>query len=172
MNITKSDIITGIIICAILISALFVIKPTIVSGPSMTPTLQDGNYLILNRLAYTGHGPEHGDIIVLDSDYDGGELLIKRVIGIEGDEIRIDAHDVYRNGQKLEEPYTDPDLEEYDPEDQKTWVVPEDSLFVMGDHRATSSDSRNTAVGCVAEEQIVGRVLVRVWPLDKIGIVE
>ena len=172
MHISKSDIITGIIICAILISALFVIKPTIVSGPSMTPTLQDGNYLILNRLAYTGHGPEHGDIIVLDSDYDGGELLIKRVIGTEGDEIRIDAHDVYRNGQKLEEPYTDPDLEEYDPEDQKTWVVPEDSLFVMGDHRSVSADSRSEDVGFVDCDDVVGKAAVRLFPFDEIGRVK
>ena len=103
MSITRSDIITIAVICVIMICSLFVIKPTIVRGESMTPTLQDGNYLILNRLAYSEHEPEYGDIIVVRSEYDGGELLIKRVIGVAGDEISIDAHDVYRNGQRLEE---------------------------------------------------------------------
>ncbi|MBQ9015846.1 MAG: signal peptidase I [Firmicutes bacterium] len=172
MHITKSDIITIIIICILMICTLFVIKPTIVRGESMTPTLQDGSYLILNKLAYCRHEPEYGDVIVVRSDYDGGELLIKRVIGVAGDEIRIDAHDVYRNGQRLDETYTNADLEEYEPEEQQTWVVPEDALFVLGDHRSVSADSRRRDVGFISCDDIVGKAVLRLFPFDEIGRLE
>lgn len=172
MTVTKSDIITIIIICLIAISTIFVVKPTVVSGESMTPTLRDGDYLMLNRLAYTSQDPQYGDIIVLQSDYDGGELLIKRVIATAGDEIRIDEQNVYRNGQRLEEPYTNTDLDEYEHQEQRTWIVPEDSLFVMGDHRSVSSDSRDEEVGFVDRDDVIGKAVIRLFPFDEIGGVE
>ena len=104
--------------------------------------------------------------------YYNNKILVKRVIAHAGDWVNIDADGtVYVNGQMLDEPYlTEKALGECDIE--LPYQVPENMVFVMGDHRATSIDSRNTAVGCVEEEQVVGRLVVRIWPFDNFGTIE
>ena len=134
-------------------------------GSSMTPTLDDGQIV----LSWKTRKLESGQIVAF---YYNNKILVKRVIAHAGDWVNIDADGtVYVNGQMLDEPYlTEKALGECDIE--LPYQVPENMVFVMGDHRATSIDSRNTAVGCVEEEQVVGRLVVRIWPFDNFGVIE
>lgn len=131
-------------------------------GSSMTPTLQDGEILLAVKTADL----ESGNIVAF---YYNNKLLVKRVICGPGDWIDLDdAGNVYVNQVPLDEPYlTEKALGDCDI--ALPYQVPDGKYFVMGDHRATSVDSRSAAVGCVAQEQIVGRILFRVWPLDQLG---
>ena len=134
-------------------------------GGSMTPTLSDGNIVV----SVKSGDFQSGDIIAF---YYNNKILIKRVIAGPGDWVNIEEDGtVYVNNERLEEPYlTEKALGECDIE--MPYQVPESRLFVMGDHRSVSVDSRSTAVGCVAEEQIVGRILFCVWPLKEFGRIE
>lgn len=134
-------------------------------GSSMTPSLYEGDIVV--SLKTTDF--ERGDII---SFYYNNKILVKRVIAFEGEWVNIDEEgNVYVDGQQLDEPYIDEKaLGECDI--KLPYQVPDGRLFVMGDHRATSADSRSTTVGCVMEEQIVGRIVYRVWPVGEFGPVE
>lgn len=133
-------------------------------GSSMTPTLSEGNIVI----SLKGSSFETGDIIAF---YYNNKILIKRVIAQSGDWVDIsDDGTVYVNDKKLDEPYlTEKALGECDLE--LPYQVPESKVFVMGDHRSVSVDSRSSTIGCVAEEQIVGKIVFRVWPIDTVGAV-
>ncbi|HJC15745.1 MAG TPA: signal peptidase I [Candidatus Fusicatenibacter intestinigallinarum] len=135
-----------------------------VSGDSMEPVLKDGEILVLQKT----DDFETGDPIAF---YYQSRILLKRVIGTAGDYIDIDEEgNVYVNGELLDEPYvTDKSLGECDI--QLPCQVPDGKLFVMGDHRSVSIDSRSSEVGFVGQEQIVGRVAFRVWPLNRLGFV-
>ena len=140
---------------AVLISTLFL--PVIqVSGDSMEPTLKDGDILLLIKTKNF----DRGDLCCISWQ---NKMLLKRVVGLPGDEINIDSDGVVSvNGKVLDEPYaSEKSLGECDV--QFPLTVPEDSLFVLGDKRATSVDSRSSAIGCVGREQIVGRVLFTLW---------
>lgn len=134
-------------------------------GSSMTPTLQDGEIICTVKASNF----EPGDII---SFYYNNKILVKRVIARPGEWINIDeSGTVSVNGEVLEEPYLvekalgDTDIE-------LPYQVPDGKIFVMVDHRSTSVDSRNTAVGCVAQEQVVGKIVFRVWPFERLGAVK
>lgn len=163
------DILIAIVI-VVVITAM--IKPTIVKESSMEPTLYENNYLFVNKLAYiTKDHPEYEDIIVFKSDLDGEDgnkkLLIKRVIGVEGDVITVADGMVYRNGYPLEEPYT---LEGYTNGYVGEFTVPQDEVFVMGDNRSISLDSRDPSVGTVSEEAILGKAFIRLYPFSEFGL--
>lgn len=131
-------------------------------GSSMAPTLNNGEIIFSVKT----RTPERGDVIAF---YYNNKVLVKRVIGLPGDwvDIREDGT-VYINNRMLIEPYlAERSLGNADIE--LPCQVPDGKYFVMGDHRATSADSRHTAVGCIGSEQIVGRILFRVWPLDRLG---
>ena len=136
-----------------------------VSGDSMEPVLKDGEILVLQKT----DDFETGDPIAF---YYQSRILLKRVIGTAGDYIDIDEEgNVYVNGELLDEPYvTDKSLGECDI--QLPCQVPDGKLFVMGDHRSVSIDSRSSEVGFIGQEQIMGKVAFSVWPLDRIGIVK
>ena len=136
-----------------------------VYGNSMTPTLQNGEIFFTVKMSEF----EPGDII---SFYYNNKILIKRVIARSGEWVNMDADgNVYVNETLLDEPYLD-EKAFGDCNIELPYQVPEGRVFVMGDHRSTSVDSRNSAVGCVAQEQIVGKILFRVWPLEKFGWVQ
>ena len=147
---------------AVLVSMLFL--PVLrVTGTSMTPTLQNDELVVCRKRGTF----QSGDIIAF---YFNNKILLKRVIGVAGDIIDIDdSGTVYVNGEALEEPYLDEKaLGECDIE--LPYQVPDERVFVMGDHRSTSVDSRSTAVGCVAEEAVVGKVILRVWPVKQFEV--
>ena len=136
-----------------------------VSGSSMEPTLQDGDILVLFKPKTVQAGEMCGM-------YARGRLILKRVIGLPGDVVDMDdAGNVYVNGTQLQEPYISEksvgtcDL-------SFPFTVPDNSLFVMGDHRETSIDSRSSLIGCVRTDQVMGQVVARIWPLESIGWME
>lgn len=133
-----------------------------ISGASMTETLQDGDIVV----ALKGSRYRTGDVVAF---YYNNTILIKRVIATAGDWVNIDSEgNVTVNSLALEEPYvSEKALGNCDI--PLPYQVPEGRCFVMGDHRATSVDSRNSAVGCVSNDMTIGRILFRVWPLESIG---
>ncbi|MGL5693641.1 MAG: signal peptidase I [Peptostreptococcaceae bacterium] len=149
-----------------------VIKPTIVSGESMYPTLNDKDYLILNRMSYKFGDVKRGDIIVFRTDLkqDNGKEkdLIKRVIAVQGDSLVIKDSQVYVNNELIEESYID---NAYTAGDIDT-IVPNGKIFAMGDNRENSKDSRSEDVGFIDEDDILGEVMIRLLPLNKIGSVK
>ena len=148
---------------AILIAVLWL--PVLeIYGHSMTPTLSNGNIVI----SLKGSSFKKGDVIAF---YYNNKILVKRVIGGPGDWIDIkDNGDVYVNNKKLNEPYVS-DKALGDCNIELPYQVPDERYFVMGDHRSVSVDSRNSSIGCVSDEQIVGRLLCRIWPLTKLSFI-
>lgn len=162
----RSTIYTLLVVAAVSVLVATLWMPVLqIYGTSMTPTLNEGEIVV----SVKGADFETGDLVAF---YLGNKLLVKRCIAGPGDWVDItEEGDIYVNGELLEEPY----IEEKalgDCNIELPYQVPEDKWFLVGDHRATSSDSRNTAVGCVAEEQIVGKIVYRVWPLKEFGSIE
>ncbi len=159
------------VIIALIITAF--VRPTLVMQYSMHPTIEEHDYLLVNKVAYKFKEVSFGDIIVFESDLlteDGkNKQLIKRVIGVPGDELEIKEGVVYRNGEALEEPYINGD---YTTGYLEKIQIKEDELFVMGDNRPSSVDSRNAEVGTVPIGKVMGKVLIRLFPFNKIGFVE
>lgn len=159
----RSTIYTLITVAAVAVLVATLLMPVLqIYGSSMTPTLTDGDIVLTIKTSEF----EQGDIVAF---YYNNKILVKRVIATSGEWVDITAEgDVYINGTLLDEPYlTEKSLGDCNIE--LPYQVPESRVFVMGDHRSVSVDSRNTAVGCVAEEQIVGKLVFRVWPFDFFG---
>lgn len=159
----------AVVFVVMLLIFTFIARPATVDGESMMPTLQNGERLVISNLFYE---PTAGDIVVLcgEADREEGKNLIKRIIATEGQTIDIDfeAGEVYVDGQKLDEPYIlEPTY--LDEGTEFPLTVPEGEIFVMGDNRNGSRDSRSLTVGTVKEEYIVGHVLFRFFPFDRFG---
>lgn len=161
------DILIAIVIAIIVIQF---VKPTLVKESSMEPNFYENNYLFLSKQAYAFKEPRLGDVIVFESELklDNGDnkLLIKRVIGLPGDVIDIKDEKVYLNGEKLEEDYI---KENGTPGNIQGLVVPKGEIFVMGDNRRVSIDSRE--LGCISQDTIIGRVFFRLYPFKDFGII-
>ena len=148
---------------AVLVATLFL--PVLrIFGTSMTPTLTEDDIVV----SIKGVDLKQGDIL---SFYYNNRILVKRVIAFPGDWVDIDdAGNLYVNGELLDEPYLSENSKARGECDiNLPYQVPDGRIFVCGDHRATSIDSRSTTVGCVAEEQIVGKIVYRVWPIKRFG---
>lgn len=148
---------------AVLLATLFL--PVLqVSGDSMNPTLQDKDVIVLVKSGSLKTGD-------LCGFYWQNKLLLKRVIGLPGDIISLDENGVVTvNGTVLDEPYVD-ELALGECDIKFPYQVPENRYFVLGDHRATSIDSRSSVIGCVEKNQIVGKVFIRVWPLSSFSLI-
>ena len=159
------DLAFSVLIAVILI--VFIYQPVKVEGTSMMPTLTDQERIFINKFTYHfGLGSiERGDMVVFWFPLDPSKSYIKRVIGVPGDTVKIDAGQVYVNGQALSEGYVPEDYK-----DRVSWEehrVPAGEYFVLGDHRSSSSDSRTW--GFVKREAIYGKAVFVYWPLDKMG---
>jgi len=143
----------------------FIFEPIKVEGSSMVPTLEDGDMLIVDKLSYRFHEPEHGDIVIFKYPGDMSENFVKRVIAVAGDEIKVENGKVYVNGQQLEENYIAASPELGFPDS----VVPEGTICVLGDNRNASKDSRDPQVGFIPLENVVGKAALRIWPANRIG---
>jgi len=146
---------------------LFVAQSYVVEGSSMRPTVSDRDRLLVEKVSYRLHEPRRGDVVVFRTNRK--EVLIKRVIGVPGDTVLVKDHAVYVNGQRLEEDYINGQMIAY------TQIgpieVPEGRYFVLGDNRNASRDSRDPSLGLIEEKSIVGRALLRYWPITKAGFV-
>lgn len=144
---------------------LFLAQATQVLGQSMEPTLHSAQRVVIEKVTYRFHGPRRGDIVVIDSP-NQSEMLIKRVVGLPGETIAVRDGRVYIDGDLLEEPWTT----KYGPGSYGPKVIPPLHVFVLGDNRGASNDSRN--FGPVAIETIIGHAWISYWPPEDIGFVE
>ena len=162
-SVLRSTIYTLVTVAAVAVLVATLLMPVLqIYGSSMTPTLTDGDIVLTLKTATF----EQGDVVAF---YYNNKILVKRVIATSGEWVDMtEDGDVYVNDKLLDEPYL---VEKAlgDCNIEFPYQVPESRIFVMGDHRSVSIDSRNTAVGCVAEEQLVGKLVFRVWPMDCIG---
>ena len=149
-------------ILAALIAAFFVRLPQ-VSGLSMEPHIRSGEYVVINTFAYRFGAPRRGEIVAFRHDGDARGVFIKRVIGLPNDRVRIDRGQVYLDGVKLAEPYVQHPDDRSFPE----ITVPPRSVYVLGDNRGESEDSR--LFGPVGDDRLIGRAVAGIWPPRMLG---
>jgi len=163
MKTMRNTIYSLIVVAALAVIVAVMVLPVLqITGNSMMNNLKDGDVVV----AFRGGGYEPGDIIAF---YYSNDILVKRVIAESGDWVDMDEDgNVYVNSVQLEESYVfEKEVGECDID--FPYQVPEGKVFVMGDHRSVSLDSRTAAIGCISDEQVIGRVLFRAWPFSKFG---
>ena len=150
----------------------YVGQRTKVIGSSMEPMLEDGDNLIVDKISYRFEEPRRFDIIVFPFRYEEKTYYIKRIIGLPGETVYIDdSGAVYINGEVLKESYGKETI--IDPGRAfEPVVLGEDEYFVMGDNRNNSSDSRDPVVGNIHRDEFIGKAWMRIWPLDKLGMIK
>ena len=164
-----------VIIIVVVIIRTFIVTPVIVRGDSMDETLHDGEVLILNKISYKFSNIERYDIIVIKDEDD--DYIIKRVIGMPGDDIEYKNNKLYINGKKVNKSFTKDETEDFDLEeicdinnDECENGIPKGKYLVLGDNRDISADSR--IKGLIDKKQIMGKTTIRLWPLTKINIIK
>lgn len=162
-----------VIIIVVVLIRTYIVTPVIVRGDSMYNTLEDGEVLFLSKITYRMEDIKRYDIVVVE-DFDD-DLIIKRVIGLPGDKIEYIDGTLYINGEVTEDEYSDYVMDDFDVNSiceitdiECDGVIPEDMYLVLGDNRRISADSR--VKGLIKKEQILGKTIFRIWPLNKIGI--
>ena len=165
-SVLKSTIFMLVVVAAIAVPVATTWLPVLqIYGSSMTPTLNEGEVVV----SVKGSSFEQGDLIAF---YYGNKILVKRCIATPGQWVDIDEDgNVYIDGKRLNEPYVK-EKAFGDCDIKLPYQVPEDRYFCMGDHRETSVDSRNSSVGCISKEQIIGRIFFRIWPLNDLDCFE
>lgn len=165
IRVLRSTISSLIVVAAVAVLVAMLLLPILrVTGSSMTPTLQNDELVVCSKRSNF----KSGDVVAF---YYNNKILLKRVIATAGDVVDIkEDGTVYVNGEEIDEPYVNEkalgtcDI-------KLPYQVPDNRIFVMGDHRSVSIDSRSTTVGCIADEYVIGRVILRLWPWEAIGTV-
>jgi signal peptidase I len=159
------------IVSALLIAFVlrtFVFQMAIVNQISMEPTLHEGHMLVISKINYSVGKPHRGDIVVF-KDESENKLLIKRIIGLPGETVEIKNGQVHINGEMISPEYTEAETSSFG---QNVWEVPEGHYFVMGDNRPHSRDSRTDSVGFVDRNNIMGKAIFRIWPMNAVGTIK
>ncbi|MCH5211335.1 MAG: signal peptidase I [Oscillospiraceae bacterium] len=164
-SVLKSTVYALVIVAAFAVLVATLWLPVLqIYGSSMNPTLYDGDILV----SVKSSDFRRGDVVAF---YYNNKILVKRVIAVQGEWVDIDDEgNVYVNEEKIDEPYVS-DKARGECNIDLPYQVPDSRIFVMGDHRNVSIDSRSTSIGCVSDEQIVGKLVYQIWPLTKIGSV-
>ena len=159
------ELLQTVLIAGVLFLAVNLLTARIrVEGISMEPSLHEGQFVVINRLAYRWNEADRGDIVVFRFPLNPSRRFIKRVIGLPGNTVTIRGGNVYIDGQVIEEPYIAA-TPRYDGE----WIIGPDEVFVLGDNRNNSSDSQNW--GPLSIEEIIGKAIFVYWPLSEVGII-
>ena len=172
----KREIISTVVYLLAVVALTFLFvqyvgQRTHVNGDSMNATLEDGDNLIVDKISYRFTDPERFDIIVFPYQYQEKTYYIKRIIGMPGETVQIIDGQIYIDGEVLEETYGK-EVMRYSGIASEEIVLGEDEYFVLGDNRNNSSDSRDPSVGNIKEDQIIGKAFIRIWPLNKFGILK
>lgn len=158
----RSVIVLAVLLVVVLLVTNFVIRPVVVNQNSMNETFHEGDYVLMYQLGYT---PSRGDVVVVDKGNPLGDRLFKRVIAVGGDQLEFVNGEVYINGEKTDEPYIDDSHRET--YTSLSLTIPENEVFVVGDNRASSMDSRS--FGPVSDDLIMGKVVFRLFPFNQFG---
>jgi signal peptidase I len=157
-----------IVIIIVILLFIYVISFQEVMGPSMSPTFEQGNLIFVSKIHYKFSNPKRGDVIVFQ--YNGEKNLIKRVIGLPGEEIKYQDNQLYINNVAYEDPYSgNTKTNNFTGADIGNTKVPDKCYLVLGDNRENSADSRE--IGYVCKKDVIGKVVMRFWPLNEIKIV-
>lgn len=160
----------ALVILGVLLIVIYIVTLEQVVGPSMSPTLKNGDIVILNKFSYKFNDIKRGDIVSLN--YADTKYLIKRVIGLPGEYVEIKDNKVYIGDKILKEYYLkDVEMKDFTLNDLGYDVIPKDKYLVLGDNRGNSLDSRDKKVGLIDRKDIVGKVKLRIWPLNKMGVI-
>lgn len=166
----RIKIIVTAIVIAVTVSIF--VQTVLVDGSSMFPTLKDKDYLIVNKFMYKLDEPEREDIIVAKSklldENNKNKKIVKRIIGLSNDHVVIKDGYVYVNDKKLEEEY----LDDFYTMGNIDIIVPNDEIFVLGDNRSNSRDSRDSSIGTIEISDIIGKVAIRILPINKVTVFE
>lgn len=160
-----------IFIIIVLLIAIYIVGLQQVVGPSMEPNFNNNDILILDKISYKFIDIKRNDIISFNDE--NSKYLIKRVIGVPGDTVEIKNNILYINGNKVEESYlTGVTTSDFSLQDIGFDKIPDDYYFVLGDNRENSQDSRDKKIGLVAKKDIIGKVRLRIWPLNDFKIIK
>ena len=170
------EVLEWVVFFAVLIVLTFFINTyigqrTYISGPSMQPTLHDGDNLIVDKISYRFTDPKRYDIIVFPYQYQEDTYYIKRIIGLPGETVQVVDGYVYINGELREDEIYGAEVMNEAGIAADPITLGADEYFVLGDNRNHSSDSRDPNVGGIHREDLIGRAWVRIWPLDQIGVI-
>ena len=163
-----------LIIIVIVLLRKYIITPVIVKGTSMEPNLENNQILLLSKISYKLTDIKRFDIVVIQEDND---YIIKRVIGLPGETLEYQDNKLYINDEEIKDPYAKNKTTDFDVEDiceirndNCTMIIPEDKYIVLGDNRKVSADSRTK--GLINKNEIIGKVVFRLWPLNKIKVIK
>lgn len=160
------------VLCAVYLVIHFVGQRTQVLGSSMEPKLSSDDNLIVDKISYRFHDPERYDIIVFPFRYEDNTFYIKRIIGLPGETVQIDGEgNILINGEVLQEGYGKEVIDNPGRAYEEIQLA-DNEYFVMGDNRNSSMDSRDPSVGNITREEIIGRAWLRIWPLNKFGLIK
>lgn len=155
------------VIIFVLLFFIFVMGLQQVIGPSMNPTLNEGDIIITNKFIYRFKSIERNDVVVISQDE---KYMIKRIVGLPGEKVEYQNNDVLINGKAYKETFTNSETEDFTIQDLGYDVIPEDMYLVLGDNREDSLDSRT--FGLISKNQIIGKAWIKIWPISKMKIIK
>lgn len=156
-----------IVIIFVLLFFIFVMGLQQVIGPSMNPTLNEGDIIITNKFIYRFKSIERNDVVVISQDE---KYMIKRIVGLPGETVEYQNNDVLINGKAYKETFTNSETEDFTIQDLGYDVIPEDMYLVLGDNRENSLDSRT--FGLISKNQIIGKAWIKIWPISEMKIIK
>lgn len=156
-----------IVVIFVLLFFIFVMGLQQVIGPSMNPTLNEGDIIITNKFIYRFKSIERNDVVVISQDE---KYMIKRIVGLPGEKVEYQNNDVLINGKAYKETFTNSETEDFTIQDLGYDVIPEDMYLVLGDNRENSLDSRT--FGLISKNQIIGKAWIKIWPISEMKIIK